>query len=387
VHISAPPAPGLGAAMAEQKKMKLADPCLTEAEERAAVEVIRSGRVVAGPRVEELEARLAELTGRACAVAMSSGTAALLALMHGLGVGQRSKVVVPALAFPAAAQAAAFLGARVVACDVEPATLNASARTIGAAIEREGRPDLVVAVDLFGVPADAREIRSLLEPEGIPFAVDAACSLGASLDGKPCGAFGDAAIFSFHPRKLVTSGEGGAVVTDDGELADRLRRFRNVGATGGAFLGAGLNLRPPEIGAAIACAQLPRLGEIIAGRAALAARYGALPLRLQAAPPGARRNHQTFAAILPDRLGVVGRDALIAHLASRGIEAQVASICLGSCGPLAAALGVSADATPAARAAADLGVALPLHGGLREEDVDRVAGDVRDWLERHGVTG
>ena len=387
MRVLGPPAPGSGAAMAERKKIRLADPCLTAAEERAAVEVIRSGRVVAGPRVEELEARLASLTGRAHAVALSSGTAALLALMHGLGVGPRSKVVVPALAFPAAAQAAAFLGARVVACDVEPKTLNASARTIRAVLEREGRADLVVAVDLFGVPAEAPAILSLLAAEGIAFAVDAACSIGASLDGRPCGAFGDAAIFSFHPRKLVTTGEGGAVLTDDGELASRLRWFRNVGASRGAFLGAGLNLRPSEIGAAIGCVQLSRLEEIIARRALLAARYGALPLRVQAAPAGARRNHQTYAAFLPEEQGKAGRDALIAHLASQGVEAQVASICLGSCGPLAAALGVSADATPVSRAAADLGVALPLHGGLDEGDVDRVAGDVRDWLERSGVTG
>jgi dTDP-4-amino-4,6-dideoxygalactose transaminase len=270
---------------------------------------------------------------------------------------------------------------------VEPDTLNASARTVAAALEREGRADLVVAVDLFGVPAEAPAIRSLLAAERIPFAVDAACSIGASLDGTPCGAFGDAAVFSFHPRKLVTTGEGGAVLTDDGELAARLRRFRNVGASQGAFLGAGLNLRPSEIGAAIGCVQLARLEEIIAKRASLAARYGALPLRFQAAPPGARRNHQTFAALLPERLGGSGRDALIAHLAGRGIEAQIASHCLGTCGPLAAALSADPDATPAARAAAELGVALPLHGGLTEEDVDRVAEDVRNWLERHGVMG
>ncbi|MCK9462086.1 MAG: DegT/DnrJ/EryC1/StrS family aminotransferase [Proteobacteria bacterium] len=369
------------------QKIKLADPCLTEAEERAAVEVLRSGRVVAGPRVEELETRLARITGRAHAVALSSGTAALLALLHELGIGVGKTVVVPALAFPAAAQAAAFLGARVVACDVEPTTLNASAQTIAAVLEREGGADLVVAVDLFGVPAEAPGIAELLEPRGIRFVVDAACSLGASLDGRPCGAFGDAAILSFHPRKLVTTGEGGAVLTDNAGLAATLRRFRNVGAEGGAFHGVGLNLRPSEIGAAIGCVQLARLDEIISRRAALASRYGALPLGFQAAPPGARRNHQTFAALLPERLGRSGRDGLVAHLAARGIEAQVASHCLGTCGPLAAALGAEADATPAARAAADLGLALPLHGGLSFEDVDRIAADVRDWLERHGVTG
>jgi perosamine synthetase len=373
--------------MAEQKKIKLADPCLTDAEERVAVAVLRSGRIVAGPRVEELELGLAALTGRAHAVALSSGTAALLAVLHALGVGPRSKVVVPALAFPAAAQAAAFLGARVVACDVAPDTMNADAGTIAAAIARHGRPDLVVAVDLFGVPAPAPAIRAAIAADRIPLVVDAACALGAALDGTPCGAFGDAAILSFHPRKLVTTGEGGAVLTDDGALAEELRRFRNVGAAGGAFHEVGLNLRPSEIGAAIGCVQLARLAEIIARREALAARYRGLPLRFQAAPPGARPNLQTLAALLPARLGREGRDALIAHLAGRGIEAQIASHCLGTCGPLAAALGVDAGETPVARAAADLGIALPLHGGLAEEDVDRVADHVRDWLAGRGVTG
>jgi perosamine synthetase len=371
--------------MPDQRPIKLADPCATEAEQRAAVEVIRSGRLVLGPRVEAFESRLAEVSGRACAVALSSGTAALLAVMRETGVGPGKTVVVPALAFPAAAQAAAFLGARVVACDVEPDTLNASARTIADALSRSGGADLVVAVDLFGVPAEAPGIEALLAERGIPLLVDAACSIGSSLRGRPCGSFGGAAIFSFHPRKLVTTGEGGAVLTDDAALAMRLKRLRNVGAEGGAFHGVGLNLRPSEIGAAIGCVQLDKLQAAIARRGELAARYASLPLRLQAAPEGARRNHQTFAALLPDRFSARDRDALIADLAHDGIEAQVASYCLGALEPLASILGVGADSTPAAAEAAHLGIALPLHGALADGDVDRVAEAVRHWLERRGV--
>jgi perosamine synthetase len=371
--------------MIAPRPIKLASPCATGEEERAAVEVIRSGRLVLGPHVVAFEGRLAALAGRAHAVALSSGTAALLAIMHELGVGHGKTVAVSALAFPAAAQAAAFLGARVVACDVEPDTLNASVRTVGEALARAGGADLVVVVDLFGVPAEAAEIERELEKKGVPLIVDAACSIGSSLGGRPCGSFGAAAVFSFHPRKLVTTGEGGAVVTDDAALASRLRRLRNVGAEAGVFHAIGLNLRPPEIGAAIGCVQLDKLEAAIARRGELAARYGALPLRFQSAPRGARVNHQTFAAFLPAGCGAGDRDELIAHLASRGIEAQVASYCLGSIEPLASILGVASAQTPVSRAAADLGIALPLHGALDDGEVDRVADAVRHWLEQRGL--
>ncbi len=363
------------------RPIKLASPCAAEAEQRAAAEVLASGRLVLGPRVAAFEARLAEVSARTHAVALSSGTAALLAAMHGLGIGAGKTVAVPALAFPAAAQAAAFLGARVVACDVEPDTWNASARTIAEALGRAGGADLVVAIDLFGVPAEVEEIEALLAGRGIPLLVDAACSIGASLRGRPCGAFGAAAIFSFHPRKLVTTGEGGAVVTDDARLAAHLRRFRNVGAEGGVFHGVGLNLRLSEIGAAVGGVQLDALQATIARRAALAEGYASLPLRPQAAPSGASRNHQTHAALLPDRADRADRDSLIAHLARAGIEAQVASYCLGAVEPLSSILGVGAIETPVARAVGELGIALPLHGELVAEDVDRVACAVREWIE------
>ena len=362
------------------RPIKLASPCATEAEQRAAAEVLATGRLVLGPRVAAFEARLAEASSRAHAVAVSSGTAALLAAMHGLGIGSGKTVVVPALAFPAAAQAAAFLGARVVACDVAPDTWNAGPREIAETLERAGGADLVVAVDLFGVPAEAGEIEALLAGRGIPLLVDAACSIGASLCGRPCGAFGAAAIYSFHPRKLVTTGEGGAVVTDDARLAEHVRRFRNVGADGGVFHGVGLNLRLSEVGAAIGGVQLDALEATIARRAALARGYASLPLRTQAAPAGAARNHQTFAALLPDGAARADRDSLVAHLAGVGIEAQVASYCLGAIEPLSSILGVGAAETPVARAVGELGIALPLHGDLGIEDVDRVASAVREWI-------
>jgi len=364
----------------QRNKIKLADPCVSEAEERAVVEVLRSGRLVAGPRVEEMERRLAELTGRKHAVAVSSGTAALLAAMEALGVGSDSVVVVPALTFPSPAVVAAFLGARVRLCDVEPDTLNLSARTLAAAMGDDVTH--VVAIDQFGVPAPMPEIERVAGD--VPVIVDAACSLGAALDRRPCGSFGRAATVSFHPRKIVTTGEGGAVLTDDGALAAAVRRFRNIGMGPTGFESIGLNLRPSEMGAAIGLCQLDRLDDIIHRRDELAGRYRSLPIGFQRPPEGGSPNNQTLAAVLPDG---EDRDGLIRHLADNGVEAQVASYCIARLPWLAVRLGVDPASVPVASTVHDLGVALPLHEGLEVEEVDLCASLVHDWLDERGLGG
>jgi len=355
-------------------RVKLADACIEAEDEAAVLEVLRSGRLVAGPVVERFEAELARLTGRRHAVAVSSGTAALLAVMEALDVGPGSVVLVPALSFPAPAVVAAYLGATVRAFDVDPVTLNASERTM--ADRLDGGVSLVVAIDQFGSPAPVPAMEAA--SGGVPVIADAACSIGSTLDGRPCGSFGAAAAFSFHPRKVITTGEGGAVLTDDDGLAGRVRRFRNIGMGPDGFGAIGLNLRPSEIGAAIGLSQLGRLDRIIARRTALSARYRGLPLRFQGALPGATVNHQTLAAVLDEGRD---RDGLIARLAAEGIEAQVASYCLGALPWLAARLGVRPEETPVALEAHRLGVALPLHEGLADAEVDRCARLVQDWLD------
>jgi dTDP-4-amino-4,6-dideoxygalactose transaminase len=369
--------------MASGFKIKLDDPGIDDGDERAAGEVLRSGRLVCGPRVAELEARLAERTGRRHAVCVSSGTAALYLALEAMGVGAESTVVVPALTFPAPAVAAAMLGAEVRLCDVDRETLNLSVATLEPVLD--DRVSLVVAIDQFGNPAPLPELEALLGTSGIPILVDAACSLGSTLGGRPCGALGAAAVLSFHPRKVITTGEGGAVLTDDERLAVQARRGRNIGMEGREFVGLGLNLRPSEIGAAIGASQLARLDRTLEHRLALAERYlSGLPLEFQRELPGAVANRQTVAARLPEGFDRAARDALIAEMAAAGVELGIPSYCVGALDWLAERLGVDAESTPVALDVHRRGVALPLHAGLAESDVDEVIERVGGWLGAHG---
>jgi len=370
--------------MAATYKIKLDDPGIDRDDELAAAAVLRSGQLVCGPRVAAFEDGLAERAGRRHAVCASSGTAALYLALEALGVGPGATIVVPALTFPAPAVAAAMLGAAVRVCDVERETLNLSAATLAPAVDE--RVTLVVAIDQFGNPAPLPEIEELLGSRGIPVLVDAACSLGSTLDGRPCGGMGVAATLSFHPRKVITTGEGGAVLTDDEGLAARVRRARNIGMVGREFEGLGLNLRPSEIGAAIGASQLARLDRILARRRALAGRYLAgLSLEFQRPPAGAETNRQTMTALLPDGLGAADRDELIREAAARGVEIGIPSYCIGALPWLAARLGVDVESTPVALDAHRRGVALPLHPRLGEDEVDEVIELIGGWLaERAG---
>ncbi len=370
--------------MAEAVRIKLDDPGITPEDERAVLEVLRSGQIVAGPRVRELERALAVRTGRARAVAVSSGTIALYAAMEALGIGPGSTVVVPALTFPAPAVVASYLGARVTTCDVDPETLNISPETLAPLLDE--RVSLVVAIDQFGNPAPVPELEDLLRPLRVPVLVDGACSLGSSLGGRPCGGFGEAAIFSFHPRKVITTGEGGLVLTDDSRIADRARTLRNVGMDRGTFRALGLNLRPSELGAALGLSQLQRLDRTLERRRQLARRYrerlGAL--RFQKALSGAEHNVQTMVAVLPAGLDEPARDEMIDAAREAGIEIGIASYSIGELGWLAERLEVDGDDLPGARAAHRRGIALPLHAETGEAEVEEVCDFVRDWLDSRG---
>lgn len=362
------------------RRIKLADPNVEKPEMAAVDEVLRSGTLVRGAEIRRFEAALQRLTGRRNAVAVSSGSMALLAAMNCLGAGPGSTVVVPALTFPAPAFVASFLGATVRTADVDPVTFNVSAATLASTIDVD--TTLVVAIDQFGLPAPVEEIETVLTPARIPLLVDAACSLGATYKDAPAGSFGTMAVFSFHPRKIVTTGEGGAVLTDDDTLARKIRLLADQGMLGGEFHGIGLNLRLGEINAAIGTEQLNRLDEILKMRRLLAERYRQLPLQFQEAYPGAVSAHQTLTALLPDGYTAKDRNALLTHLAERGIEAGVASCCLGAVPAIAEALKLDARRTPNALAIHERGVALPLHPGLRLADVDEVLNVVHDWLNQ-----
>ncbi|HEX6702929.1 MAG TPA: DegT/DnrJ/EryC1/StrS family aminotransferase [Gaiellaceae bacterium] len=336
------------------------------AEEAAAVaEVLESGRLTMGPKVAEFEAGLAAACGVAHAVAVSSGTAALHLAVVALGVGPGDEVLVPAYTFPATANVVAQVGARPVLVDVDPATMNIDPAKAGEAVTP--RTKAVLAVHLFGRPLDWEALAAALPPE-VRLLEDAAGALGACRRGRPCGGLGELGCLSFHPRKIVTTGEGGAVTTNHPEIADSIRRLRHHGIEPhGDFeiSTPGLNYRLPDILCAVGIPQLRRLEQLLRARERLAAAYAERLeglVGLPSADEGDRHGWQAY-VVRTDR-----RDEALEALRAAGIEAQVGTYALHR-------LRAYADQGPfpGADEAYERALALPFHTRLTEPELDRVA--------------
>ena len=312
-------------------------PLLGTEEAEAAAEAIASGWVAQGPRVAQFEAEFAQATGATHAVAVSSCTAGLHLAMIAAGVGPGDEVVVPSLSFIATANAARYVGADAVFADVDEATLNLTPATVEPLLTERTRA--VILVDQGGVPADLDAMRALCDPRGITVVEDAACAAGATYRGGAAGATAAIAAFSFHPRKLLTTGEGGMIITPDPELATRMRRLREHAMSVSAaerhagqqpvieqYLEVGYNYRMTDVQAAIGLVQLGRLPGVIARRRELAQRYqqllGQIPgLRIVADPAYGTTNYQSFWVELPADFPVT-RNELLQRLASAGISAR-----------------------------------------------------------------
>jgi perosamine synthetase len=343
------------------------------AEELAAIEtVLASGQLTMGPTVAAFEEELARACGVPHAVAVSSGTAALHLLVLALGIGPGDEVLVPAYTFPATANVVALAGATPVLVDVDPRTMNLDVERAAAAVT--GRTRAVLAVHLFGRPLPWEELEAAL-PERILLLEDAAGALGARRRGRPCGSLGVAGCLSFHPRKIVTTGEGGAVTTADEAVADEIRRLRHHGiAPRGEFdiRGAGLNYRLPDVLCALGLPQLRRLEELLAARQRLAEAYAERLRGLVELPDvdeGDVHGLQAYVVAL-DR-----RDEALAALRAQGIEAQIGTYALHRLGAYA-----GQGSFPGAERAADRALALPFHTRLSDGDLDRVADALRPFV-------
>jgi len=250
----------------------------------AAVEAaLRSDWLTTGPRVPQFERELAAATGAQHAIAFSSGTAALHGATAAAGLGPGDEAITTPMTFAATANAVLYLGAEPRFADVDPGTLLNKPEAVRAAVT--GRTRAILPVDYAGQPADYTRLRAIAAaaPDGrLLIIADASHSLGATLEGRSVGTLADMTVLSLHPAKLLTTGEGGAVLTDRDDLAERLRRFRNHGIATErstradwtyAMVELGYNYRLSDIGAALGSSQLSRLDEFLARRRALAARY------------------------------------------------------------------------------------------------------------------
>ena len=257
---------------AADARIRLAFPELGEAELAEVRGVLESGALTMGPKVEEFEGLVAAACGVEHAVAVSNGTAALHVAVLALGIGEGDEVIVPAYTFPSTANVVRLAGATPVLVDVDPATFNLDIDRVYDAVTP--RTKAVLAVHLFGRPLDWEALQSAVPPE-VLLLEDAAGALGAKWRGMPCGGLGAAGCLSFHPRKIVTTGEGGAVTTGDAELAAvRCGGCATTASTPGADIAVpSTNYRLADILCAIGIPQLRRLDELLAERTRIADGY------------------------------------------------------------------------------------------------------------------
>ena len=303
----------------------------------AAAATIESGWVAQGPRVAEFERAFAARVQAPNGVAVSSCTTALHLALHVLGLTPDDEVIVPSLSFIATANAVRYVGATPVFADVEPSTGNLTAKTIEQQLTSRTRA--VILVHQGGVPADVDAVTDLCSSRGIVIVEDAACAAGSTYRGRPVGAGQNTATWSFHPRKLLTTGEGGMLTVADEELAARLRRLREHGMNVSAaerhastqpvleqYVETGFNYRMTDLQAAIGLVQLGKLDTMVARRRELASRYrrllsDAADLTMVADPEYGETNYQSCWLALPDDFPLT-RDELLAELARHGIGAR-----------------------------------------------------------------
>lgn len=364
----------------------------------AVTRALRSDWLTTGPWIEAFEAKFARLTNSPFAVSLNSGTAALHACMHALGIGAGDEVIVPALTFAASANAVVFQGATPVFADVEPDTLLLGPEQVAARLTPRTRA--VVAVDYAGQPCDYQALREVTEKAGVYLVADACHALGASYQGRPVGSLADVSAFSLHPVKPVTTGEGGIVTTGEEELAEKIRRFRNHGINrdhrqrqdAGSWyyemVELGYNYRLTDFQSALGLSQLDKLAGWLQRRREIAARYDAALQELPGIRPLARRPERCHAFhlyVVQLELAALNCDraTVFAALRAEGIGVNVHYLPVHLHLYYRRHLGTGPGLCPVAEAAYERILTLPLFPAMTDREVEEVIVAVGKVMEAY----
>ena len=359
------------------------------------VEVLRSEYLTTGPKVLEFEEAVAGFCGVKHAVAVSNGTAALHCAMYAAGVGPGDEVIVPPMTFVATANAVVFQGAVPVFADVDSGTLLIDPSKVEEKINEKTRA--IVAVDYAGHPCDYDSLREIARKYNLLLIADACHSLGARYRGKPVGTLADMTIFSFHPVKHITTGEGGMVVTDDDRFADRLKKFRNHGISSDhhqrsrestwiyEMTDLGFNYRITDLQCGLGLSQLKKLPFFLEKRRELARHYRELLRRVEGIRVLEVKSHVEHAyhlfVILVDTENV-SRESLFRSLRSRGVGVNVHYIPVHLHPFYRNRFGTAEGLCPVAEEAYEKILSLPIFPAMQRDQVDEV---VQHLLAEIGV--
>ncbi|MDR5683967.1 MAG: DegT/DnrJ/EryC1/StrS family aminotransferase [Armatimonadota bacterium] len=365
----------------------IARPAISEDDKAAVLQVLESGQLAHGEWVERFEEAFAAYVGVRYAIATSSGSTALEALLEAVGIGPGDEVVVPPFTFVATSNAVLQRGARPLFVDIEPDTFNLDPDRLEDALRARPNVKAVLVVHLYGLPARMDAITEVTARHGVLLLEDAAQAHGAAFRGRRVGSFGQAGIFSFYPTKNITTGEGGMIVTSDPQIASRARLLVHVGTDGTTYRYEviGHNYRMTNIAAALGCSQLRRLDAVNAVRRRNALRLNAalkgLPgIMPPAEPEGAFHVYNQY-TIRSRR-----RDALQAYLTERGIGTKVYYPEPLPHTPAYRGLDIAEGPWPQTERACREVLSLPVHPGLTDEDLETVAEAVRAFaIERAGA--
>ena len=366
------------------RKVAISLPSTGDEEWQAIREPLQSGWLTQGPKVAEFERKFAELHDVSHALATTSCTTGLHLVLAALGVGPGDEVIVPAFTWVSTANVVVYCGATPVLADVEPTTFNIDPNDIAHRITN--RTKAVVVVHLFGLCADVDRIRQVV-PSHIPILEDCACAAGAVYKTKSAGTLGLAGVFSFHPRKSVTTGEGGMVTTNDASLAEICNQLRNHGASISEevrhsgpqpfllpdFNVMGFNYRMTDLQGAVGVVQLSKLRQFIRERQQWAEFYIAELsdvswLRLPKVPESGQHAWQSFVTFVKPEVAPAQRNVIMERLQQRGISTRPGTHAVHMLGYYATTFGYKPDDYPGARSSNDNSMAIPLHNKMIDQD-------------------
>jgi dTDP-4-amino-4,6-dideoxygalactose transaminase len=337
------------------QKIPLMKPYITDEVKAKVNEVLDSGMLTEGAVTKELEKQFEAFLGCRRALAVTSATTGLEMALRALGVGPGDEVIVPDYTYPATATVVSIVGAKAVIVDIDPETMNIDYAAMEKAVTP--RTKAVIPVSLFGNPLDGDRIAEFRKRTGVYVVEDAACAIGAEFKGRKTGVWADISVFSMHPRKFITTGEGGIVATDNAEWADWMDSYKHFGmgkATADraavAFERIGTNYKLSNILSAVGVVQMHHVDKLLARRRELAASYTALlkkvpGVRMPVTTPGGVHSYQSFCIF------VENRDAVMIGMREQGIEVQIGTYAI--------------HLHPAFQPSDSIGIAGELKGSLR----------------------